>query len=83
MNTLRASSGRTSSREAFWLIAAIRRKERSGPGIVTVAVFAASFWAGSGESAAALATQKVVLKKTATTRTGRGNFMGRNPLFEI
>src|SRR5215469_1830631 len=31
---LRARSGKTSSRETFWLIPAIRRSERKGPGIV-------------------------------------------------
>src|ERR1700676_5126360 len=30
----RASNGKTSSGAAFWLIAAIRKKERKGPGIV-------------------------------------------------
>jgi hypothetical protein len=37
---LRASNGSTSSGETFWLIAAIRKKERSGPGIVAVAGYA-------------------------------------------
>src|SRR5271163_1955391 len=36
-NILRASRGITSSLLAFWLIPAIRRKERRGPGIVAVA----------------------------------------------
>src|SRR3954470_7461725 len=31
----RAKKGRISSGETFWLIPAIRRKERSGPGMVT------------------------------------------------
>jgi hypothetical protein len=35
MRTFRASSGKTSSGETFWLIAVIRKKERSGPGIAT------------------------------------------------
>ena len=34
---LRASKGNTSSVEIFWLMPAMRRKERKGPGIVTVA----------------------------------------------
>src|SRR5271169_4134261 len=34
MYTLRLSKGRTSSGVIFWLIPAIRRKDRSGPGIV-------------------------------------------------
>src|SRR5579863_3519737 len=33
---LRARNGITSSREAFWLIPAMRRKERKGPGMVAV-----------------------------------------------
>src|SRR5215472_1740035 len=37
MTTLRASSGTTSSVPIFWLIPAIRRKERNGPGITTTA----------------------------------------------
>ena len=35
MTTLRASSGSTSSGVIFWLIAAILKNERSGPGIAT------------------------------------------------
>ena len=34
---MRASKGAISSGEAFWLIPAMRRKERSGPGIVRFA----------------------------------------------
>src|SRR2546429_2076375 len=37
MNTLRASKGITSSGKTFWLIPAIRKKERNGPGIVRFA----------------------------------------------
>ena len=35
MTTLRASSGKTSSGVIFWLIAVIRKNERSGPGMDT------------------------------------------------
>src|SRR5579864_5560705 len=34
MYTLRASSGMTSSRGIFWLIPAMRRNERNGPGML-------------------------------------------------
>src|SRR2546429_5507451 len=37
MNTLRASKGITSSGKTFWLIPAIRKKERNGPGIARFA----------------------------------------------
>ena len=37
MKTFRASNGNTSVGETFWLIAAMRIKDRSGPGMVTVA----------------------------------------------
>src|SRR6266481_1635711 len=37
MNTLRASKGITSSGKTFWLIPAMRKKERNGPGIATFA----------------------------------------------
>ena len=37
MDTFLATKGNTSSGDIFWLTAAIRKKERSGPGIVTVA----------------------------------------------
>jgi len=37
MYTLRASKGITSSGETFWLIPAIRKKERNGPGMVRLA----------------------------------------------
>jgi hypothetical protein len=33
MTTFRASSGNTSSGVTFWLIAAMRKKERTGPGM--------------------------------------------------
>jgi hypothetical protein len=36
MKTLRASSGNTSSGATFWLMAAMRMKDRKGPGIMTV-----------------------------------------------
>src|SRR6266481_6047520 len=37
MNTLRASKGITSSGKTFWLIPAMRKKGRNGPGIATFA----------------------------------------------
>src|ERR1700679_1454937 len=36
MKTLRANRGRTSSLGTFWVMAAIRMKDRRGPGMVTV-----------------------------------------------
>src|SRR4029077_14020496 len=36
-NTLRASKGMTSSGETFWLIPAMRKNGRNGPGIATFA----------------------------------------------
>jgi hypothetical protein len=41
MKTLRASKGNTSSGVTFWLMAAMRMKDRSGPGIMTVSIAAA------------------------------------------
>jgi hypothetical protein len=38
MKTLRASKGNTSSGATFWLMAAMRMKDRIGPGIVAVSV---------------------------------------------
>ena len=38
MATSRASNGSTSSGDTFWLMPAMRRKERSGPGMEVVAV---------------------------------------------
>src|SRR5271154_668152 len=46
---LRASKGITSSLLAFWLIPAIRKKERSGPGTVAVAGADAAASDGSGD----------------------------------
>src|SRR5579872_4721719 len=34
MTTLRANKGKTSSSSAFWLMPAMRRNDRSGPGMV-------------------------------------------------
>jgi hypothetical protein len=36
MKTLRANNGSTSSGATFWLMAAMRMKERSGPGMLAV-----------------------------------------------
>jgi hypothetical protein len=36
MKTLRASNGSTSSGATFWLMAAMRMKDRRGPGMATV-----------------------------------------------
>jgi hypothetical protein len=36
MKTLRASNGSTSSGATFWLMAAMRMKDRSGPGMAAV-----------------------------------------------
>jgi hypothetical protein len=65
-------------------MAAIRMKDRSGPGIVTEAVVAEPLADLSVEPASAdMAAQTPELKRTANTRRGRGDFIGRNPLFEI
>jgi len=51
---LRAMSGAISSGETFWLIADMRRKERSGPGI-DIALLAADACAGAGDTCEAAA----------------------------
>lgn len=50
MNILRASNGNTSSAGAFWLMAAIRIKDRSGPGMTTVSTGGAAGVPASAEA---------------------------------
>jgi len=51
MKILRDSNGRTSSGVTFWLMAAMRMKDRSGPGIITVSVASAGGVADLAERA--------------------------------
>jgi hypothetical protein len=55
---LRAMSGAISSGETFWLIADMRRKERSGPGI-DIALLAGDACAGAGDTCEAAAVVAV------------------------
>jgi len=54
---LRASKGITSSGETFWLIPAMRKKERNGPGIAT--------FADSGDPTLGTSDGKVSVPQTA------------------
>ena len=70
MKMLRARRGKTSSEETFWLMAAMRMKDRKGPGMATVSAEDA---AGDAVGVAAQAekgahTQKRAAKEKANVR---------------
>jgi hypothetical protein len=85
---LRANSGITSSDEAFWLIPAIRRNERNGPGIVTVAVSGCD--CAVGLSCAGVAAEEEENSERPMQRSAnankrlqeRGDFIMSPPTFE-
>src|SRR5215813_8856278 len=82
--TFRPSKGKTSISEIFWLIPAIRRKERKGPGITTSAVATTPGAAADCEEPAPAARgprgpehhrEEIQPRETSTTpSTQRGNF---------